>query len=409
MNVFPSFAELAFADLTTIGVGGPISHFVEPTSRVGIIEAVEDADRAGLPLCVIGGGSNMLAADDAFEGVVVRDGCRAITVPDEAAPVENGEPVVHVNAEAGCNWDDFVAFAVGLGLTGVEGLSGIPGTVGASVVQNIGAYGQEVAASVESAEVWDRETKRVQYLPAADLRFAYRSSALKTSMYAAPGIPGPKYFPTPRYVVLSVTFRLTHRSHGVVGNGQLAKALGVEIGDKLETTAIRAAVLSVRAAKGMLEDAGRYANPAMQGTKREENIRAALDSQRAATGVEDPDWDRHSCGSFFMNPILPAAVASALPADAPRFPALAADGSPAVKTSAAWLIDHAGFHKGYALVAEAPAALSSRHTLALTNRGGAKSSDLAALAAAVRDGVRSAYGVRLVPEPVVIGMNLVAD
>ncbi|MCI2186059.1 FAD-binding protein [Bifidobacterium tibiigranuli] len=409
MNIFPSSAAPTFADLTTIGVGGPISRFVEPVSRVGIIEAVEDADRAGLPLCVIGGGSNMLAADDAFEGIVVRDGCRAITVPDEAAPVENGEHVVHVNAEAGCNWDDFVAFAVGLGLTGVEGLSGIPGTVGASVVQNIGAYGQEVAASVESAEVWDRETKRVQCLSAADLRFAYRSSALKTSMYAAPGIPGPRFFPTPRYVVLSVTFRLIHRSYGEVSNGQLAKALGVGVGDKLDTAAIREAVLVVRAAKGMLEDAGRYANPAMQGTKREENIRAALASQQATTGVEEPDWDRHSCGSFFMNPILLPSAAAALPADAPRFPANAADGSSAVKTSAAWLIDHAGFHKGYAVATGAPAALSSRHTLALTNRGGAKASDIAALSTAVRDGVQSAYGVWLIPEPVVIGMNLVAD
>ncbi|MCH4209029.1 FAD-binding protein [Bifidobacterium sp.] len=408
MNAFPSFDEPTFADLTTIGVGGLISRFVEPRSRVGVIETVEDADSAGLPLCMIGGGSNMLAADEPFEGIVLRDGCRSITVPDEAAPVENGEHIVHVNAEAGCNWDDFVDFAVKLGLTGVEGLSGIPGTVGASVVQNIGAYGQEVATSVETAEVWDRETKCVQYMPAAELGFAYRSSALKTSMYAAPGVPGPRYFPTPRYVVLSVTFRLSHRGYGVVNNTQLARALGAPVGSKLEIDAIRTAVLGVRAAKGMLEDAGRYANPVMQGTKREENIRVALAAQQRETDDEGPDWDRHSCGSFFMNPILPAADASALPADAPRFPAIATDGSPAIKTSAAWLIDHAGFHKGYAVVPGAPASLSGRHTLALTNRGGAKAGDIATLATAVRDGVRNAYGVWLIPEPVVIGLDLMA-
>ncbi|MCI1219031.1 MAG: FAD-binding protein [Bifidobacterium sp.] len=408
MNTFASFHEPTFADLTTIGVGGRISRFIEPTSRAEVIEAVEDADSVGMPLCVVGGGSNMLVADSDFEGVVLRDGCRSITVPDEASPAEDGERTVHINAQAGCNWDDFVGFSVRLGLTGVEGLSGIPGTVGASVVQNIGAYGQEVASSVESAEVWDRETKLVQCLTAAELRFAYRSSALKTSMYAAPGIPGPRYFPTPRYVVLSVTFRLIHCSHGVVNNTQLARALGMPVGSRLETAAIREAVLCVRAAKGMLEDAGRYANPGMHGTKREESIREALAAQKEATGVDGPDWDRHSCGSFFMNPILPAAEAAALPAGAPRFPAIAADGSPAVKTSAAWLIDRAGFHKGYGLAPGAPASLSSRHTLALTNRGGATGADIAALAVTVRNGVQNAYGIRLVPEPVVIGMDLLA-
>ena len=151
----------SFADLTTIGVGGPIATFLEPTTRVGVIEAVEEADSQGLPLCVIGGGSNMLVSDTPFEGVVVRDARRSIGVLDEAAPVEDDGRVVHVNAEAGCNWDDFVDYCVRLGLEGVEGLSGIPGTVGASVVQNIGAYGQEVATSVDSVEVWDRKERAV--------------------------------------------------------------------------------------------------------------------------------------------------------------------------------------------------------------------------------------------------------
>lgn len=410
-----------FAELTTIGVGGPIARFIEPTTRVGVIEAIEEADAKGLPLCVIGGGSNMLVSDTPFPGVVVRDARRAITVPDEAAPVEGGDRTVHVNAEAGCNWDDFVAFTVELGLEGVEGLSGIPGTVGASVVQNIGAYGQEVASSVESVEVWDRKDKRTVELTPDDLRFGYRSSALKSSMYAAPATPAAEFFPTPRYVVLSVTFALRHSATGTVGYGQLAKALGVEVGDRMETRAIRNAVLKVRASKGMLEDAARYLGPAMAGTKRDDQVRIALRAQygeAVAAAVSDaaggpsspvditPDFDRHSCGSFFMNPILTAEQAARLPEDAPRFDAALPDGTPGVKTSAAWLIDHAGFHKGFKTAEDAKAGLSTMHTLALTNRGGAQASDVADLARAVQDGVEAAFGVRLVPEPVVVGMDL---
>ena len=410
-----------FAELTTIGVGGPIARFIEPTTRVGVIEAVEEADAKGLPLCVIGGGSNMLVSDTPFPGVVVRDARRAITVPDEAAPVEGGDRTVHVNAEAGCNWDDFVAFTVELGLEGVEGLSGIPGTVGASVVQNIGAYGQEVGASVESVEAWDRRDKRTVELTPEDLRFGYRSSALKSSMYAAPATPAGEFFPTPRYVVLSVTFALRHSATGTVGYGQLAKALGVEVGDRMETRAIRNAVLKVRASKGMLEDAARYLGPAMAGTKRDDQVRIALRAQygeAVAAAASDaaggpsspvditPDFDRHSCGSFFMNPILTAEQAARLPEDAPRFDAVLPDGTPGVKTSAAWLIDHAGFHKGFKTSEDATAGLSTMHTLALTNRGGASAADVAELARAVQDGVEAAYGVRLVPEPVVVGMDL---
>ncbi|WP_423754460.1 UDP-N-acetylmuramate dehydrogenase [Bifidobacterium scardovii] len=398
----------SFADLTTIAVGGPIARFVEPTSRVGVIEAVEDADSKGLPLCVIGGGSNLLVADEPFDGVVVRDARRLITVPDEAAPVEGGERIVHVNAEAGCNWDDFVAFTVEIGLEGVEGLSGIPGTVGASVVQNIGAYGQEVATSVESVEAWDRQTKQTKDIPACEMGFGYRMSMLKASMYAAPAVPAEAFFPTPRYVVLSVTFALRHSPTGTVGYGQLAKALGVEVGDRMETGAIRSAVLKVRAAKGMLEDAGRYAQPAMAGTKRAEQIAVAVKAQSAQSGSRSaqPDYDRHSCGSFFMNPILTPEAAAALPEDAPRFDVVLPDGSAGVKTSAAWLIDHAGFHKGFRIDPESKAGLSSLHTLALTNRGGAAAADVAALAKAVQDGVEARFGVRLVPEPVVVGLDL---
>ena len=391
----------SFADITTIAVGGEIDRFVEPTTRVGVIEAVEEADAKGLPLFVIGGGSNVLVSDEPFHGVVVRDARRAITVPDEAAPVEGDDRTVHVNAEAGCNWDDFVDCCVRLGLEGVEGLSGIPGTVGASVVQNIGAYGQDVASSVESVEVWDRKDKAVKNLHADELRFGYRMSALKASMYQAPAVPAEEFFPTPRYVVLSVTFALRHSSTGVVGYGQLAKALGVEVGDRMDTKEIRDAVLRVRAAKGMLEDATRYTRLAMQGTKKATLVATALRAQN-----DTPDANRHSCGSFFMNPILTAEQAAMLPPEAPRFEAVLPNGEPGVKTSAAWLIDHAGFHKGYTVDDDAKAGLSTLHTLALTNRGQAGSQDVAKLAKTVQDGVEHTFGVRLVPEPVVVGFSL---
>lgn len=391
----------SFADITTIAVGGEIDRFVEPTTRVGVIEAVEEADAKGLPLFVIGGGSNVLVSDEPFHGVVVRDARRAITVPDEAAPVEGDDRTVHVNAEAGCNWDDFVDCCVRLGLEGVEGLSGIPGTVGASVVQNIGAYGQDVASSVESVEVWDRKDKAVKNLHADELRFGYRMSALKASMYQAPAVPAGEFFPTPRYVVLSVTFALRHSSTGVVGYGQLAKALGVEVGDRMDTKEIRDAVLRVRAAKGMLEDATRYTRLAMQGTKKATLVATALRAQN-----DTPDANRHSCGSFFMNPILTAEQAAMLPPEAPRFEAVLPNGEPGIKTSAAWLIDHAGFHKGYTVDDDAKAGLSTLHTLALTNRGQAGSQDVAKLAKTVQDGVEHTFGVRLVPEPVVVGFSL---
>lgn len=391
----------SFADITTIAVGGEIDRFVEPTTRVGVIEAVEEADAKGLPLFVIGGGSNVLVSDEPFHGVVVRDARRAITVPDEAAPVEGDDRTVHVNAEAGCNWDDFVDCCVRLGLEGVEGLSGIPGTVGASVVQNIGAYGQDVATSVESVEVWDRKDKAVKNLHADELRFGYRMSALKASMYQAPAVPAGEFFPTPRYVVLSVTFALRHSSTGVVGYGQLAKALGVEVGDRMDTKEIRDAVLRVRAAKGMLEDATRYTRLAMQGTKKATLVATALRAQN-----NTPDANRHSCGSFFMNPILTAEQAAMLPPEAPRFEAVLPNGEPGIKTSAAWLIDHAGFHKGYTVDDDAKAGLSTLHTLALTNRGQAGSQDVAKLAKTVQDGVEHTFGVRLVPEPVVVGFSL---
>ncbi|BDR55176.1 UDP-N-acetylenolpyruvoylglucosamine reductase [Bombiscardovia apis] len=410
-------ARPTFADITTIGVGGSIAAFACPKDRVGLIEAVEGADAQGQPLCVIGGGSNLLVSDDPFPGLVVRDARHEMYVLDEAAPVEGQDRSVHVGATAGTNWDDLVDYCVRMGLAGIEGLSGIPGTVGASVVQNIGAYGQEVAQSVQSVEVWDRERKTTQELSAQDLAFGYRSSALKSSMYEAPGQPAESFFPTPRFVVLSVTFALRHSRASRVDFDQLARALGVEVGDQMPTEQIRQAVLSIRAQKGMLEDPYRYLNPWMRGSRQRDNAQAAIDSLQAAVdqagGVDSPQGqdliaNRHSCGSFFMNPVISEEQAVSLPAEAPRFPVISAgqQADPArVKTSAAWLIDHAGFHKSFALP-KAQAGLSTVHTLALTNRGSASSQELADLAFAIRSGVEAAFGLSLIPEPVLVGLQL---
>ena len=386
----------SFAELTTMDVGGYIERFVEPTTRVALIEEVEDADSKGIPLCVIGGGSNMLASDDEFHGVVIRDARRNIIVPDEAAPVEGGDYTVHVNAEAGVNWDDLVQFCVERGLEGLEGLSGIPGTVGASVVQNIGAYGQEVASAVESVEVWDREEKKTLDMSNVDMQFGYRFSLLKRSMYKAPGVPNAQYYPTPRYIVLSVTFALVHTGTGTVNYPQLASALNVNLHDRMPIDRIRAAVLEVRASKGMLEDATRYREPIMMGTKRADQVEAAIAAQHAFREQHD--------GA--ARAIISEADAARLPEDAPRFPATLPDGSTGVKTSAAWLIDHAGFHKGYKLSDDARAGLSTLHTLSITNRGGATCNDIVKLADAIRDGVRKQFGVTLIPEPVLVNVTL---
>lgn len=433
----------SFSDLTTIGVGGRIARFVEPRSREAMIDTLREADRMGSRLCVLGGGSNLLVSDEAFDGVVVRDARRAIEVLETrvstAGPVH--DDTVQVRAQAGCHWDDFVSRCIAMGLAGVEGLSGIPGTVGASVVQNIGAYGQEVSTSVDEVEVWDRLAGRIARMSRTDMRFGYRVSALKRSMLAGAATPSPtstsasvpvpssacapdvavgeaghadyagrtgrnRFFPSPRYIVLSVTFLLRRDVQGVLGYGQLASALHAEVGDRMPTAAIRAAVLAVRAAKGMLEDAHRYEQPFMRGVVDESNLRAAVSAQSACTGSDGPDYDRHSCGSFFMNPVLTPDEAATLPPQAPRFPARDDAGREAVKTSAAWLIDHAGFHKGFSVGSGATASLSTRHTLALTNRGGARAADVERLARAVQEGVQARFGVHLVPEPVVVGLAL---
>ncbi len=357
----------AVAPLTTMRVGGPARRLVTATTADEVIDAVQETDAAGEPLLVLGGGSNVVVADHGFEGTVVRITTSGVGV--ESRPTRG--PVV-VRVAAGEVWDDVVAQAVTQGWSGIEALSGIPGSTGATPVQNVGAYGQEVAQTVTQVRVWDRSESCVRTLSAADCAFSYRHSTLKESMLASGEF-------TPRYVVLEVTFQLwTSELSQPIGYADLARGLGVEVGARVPLRDAREAVLAQRRARGMVLD-----------------------------GADHDTW---SCGSFFTNPILPARDFAALQArvrerlgeraEPPEFPA--ADG--AVKTSAAWLIDRAGFTKGHGM--PGPAALSTKHTLAVTNRGRARSADVVALAREVRDGVQEAFGVRLVNEPVLVGTQL---
>nr|WP_052302853.1 UDP-N-acetylmuramate dehydrogenase [Cellulomonas flavigena] len=351
------------ADLTTLRVGGPVARYVETTTEAELLDVVRDADASGEPLLVLGGGSNVLASDAGFPGVVVRDVRGGVAVPDASACAG-----VTLTVPAGTVWDDVVAYAVEHELVGVEALSGIPGSTGATPVQNVGAYGQDVAQTISQVRVWDRGRGRVRTLPFVTLGFGYRTSLLKRSSRPDPADPAAPWGPTPRYVVLDVTFQVKQGSlSSPVGYPELARALDVAVGERAPLADVRAAVLALRARKGMVLDAD--------------------------------DHDTWSAGSFFTNPVVASHDADALPSDAPRWPL--PDG--AVKTSAAWLIEHAGFGRGHGSGA---ATLSTKHTLALTNRGAARADDVVALAREVRDGVRDRFGVVLEPEPVLVGLAL---
>lgn len=364
---------LFLADLTTLRVGGPVRAFIEPTTEAEFIEAVRSADEAETPMLVMGGGSNLLVSDAGFDGVVVRDARREVSVQDDG--LCGG---VSVTATAGTSWDDLVVRAVEEGWVGIEALSGIPGSTGATPVQNVGAYGQEVAESIASVRTWDRHEGRVRTLALAECGFGYRDSLLKQSQRGV-GADGLTWHPTPRYVVLDVTLHMRFGTMSApIAYDGLARELGLATGERAPLADVRAAVLTLRRAKGMVLD------PA--------------------------DPDTRSAGSFFTNPLLDAVTAEALPADAPRY---SAEGLPGVtKTSAAWLIEHAGFGRGFALAeglcqpGDEPVALSSKHTLAITNRDGATAEDILALARHIRDGVREAFGVTLEPEPVFVGLSL---
>jgi UDP-N-acetylmuramate dehydrogenase len=337
------------ADHTTLRLGGPADEWVTVTDDADLAAAL-DTDRSVL---VLGGGSNLVVADEGFRGRVVEIATRGVAPDVEDGPEDGPSSCggVMVTVAAGESWDDFVALAVEREWSGIEALSGIPGRVGATPIQNVGAYGQEVSQTIATVRVWDRKFRGIRTFANADCDFGYRTSRFK----ADPG----------RHVVLSVTFQLRQGSQGEpVAYAELARALGVEVGQRAPLAAVRDAVLGLRRGKGMVLDAG--------------------------------DHDTWSAGSFFTNPIV---APDAVPEGAPAWPQ--PDGS--VKTSAAWLIEHAGFAKGHG---NDRAALSGKHTLALTNRGGATTADLLALALEVRDGVELRFGIRLVNEPVLVGCSL---
>lgn len=347
-------AQPTLADLTTLRLGGPIGRYVAVTGAE-LAAAVDEADAAGEQVLVVGGGSNLVVADEGFAGTVVH-------VTDDGAVRAEGDACGGelVTVGAGAVWDDVVSRAVASGWVGIEALSGIPGTVGATPIQNVGAYGQEVAQTIARVRVWDRTLRGVRTFAAADCGFGYRTSRFKIDRRDPWG---------GRHVVLDVTFQLRHgHLSAPIAYAELARTLGVEVGDRAPLGDVREAVLGLRRSKGMVLDAD--------------------------------DHDTWSAGSFFTNPVIePARV----PEGAPSYPQ--ADGT--VKTSAAWLIEHAGFGKGFGLDRpDARVSLSSRHTLALTNRGGASADELLGLAREIRDGVRARFGIELVNEPVLVGLTL---
>jgi UDP-N-acetylmuramate dehydrogenase len=331
------------AELTTLRLGGPAGRLVEARTDEELITAVREADR---PALVIAGGSNVVVADEGVPGTVVRIATRGVERDDA------GRLVV----AAGESWDDLVALTVAEGLQGFECLSGIPGSVGATPIQNVGAYGQEVAETIGSVRVYDRETDRVIDVPAAECGFGYRTSVFRYH---------------DRHVVLSVTFGLrpTDRS-GPLHYAELARTLGVPVGGTAPLAAVREAVLELRRGKGMV--------------------------------IDPADPDSVSAGSFFTNPILDRAAYEALIARAgtglspPAWPE--PDGR--IKTSAAWLIERAGFQRGHG---NGRVGISTKHTLALVNRGGATTAELMSLAREIAGGVGERFGVSLHPEPVLVG------
>lgn len=356
------FVAQTLADLTTLKIGGPARHLLTADSEQSIISSVTAADDAGEALLVLGGGSNVVISDEGFDGTVVHIASTGVSIP---APDDTCGGVI-VTVQAGHPWDDFVETTLTAGLKGLETLSGIPGSAGATPVQNVGAYGAEVASFIHSVRTWDREARRVKTFVPSELAFGYRDSLLKQTTVKG----------SPRYVVLSVTFQLLRGVEaGELRYAELARLMTERFGEHPTTLQVREAVLGLRAGKGMV--------------------------------LNSADRDTYSTGSFFTNPIVTEEFAAGLPEEAPRFSA----GNGLVKLSAAWLIDHAGFPKGFGLdvgrdVADGRASLSTKHTLAITNRGDAGSDDVVAIARAVRDGVERAYGVVLENEPVLVNVEI---
>lgn len=342
--------NVALAPFTTLGVGGPARWFVEAASEAEVSDAVSWARERELPLFVQGGGSNLLVSDAGFPGLVLRVAIKGVESADDA-----GSQVYKV--AAGENWDGFVEHAVGENCAGIECLAGIPGTVGGTPVQNVGAYGQEVAETIETVRVLDLETLEFREMPAEECGFAYRSSIFNSTARG-------------RLLVLRVDYRLTPGGVASLRYADLQRAFPA--GSQPGLVEVAAAVRRIRQSKGML--------------------------------LVEGDADCRSAGSFFKNPVIPVRqfeeLKIRLNQEPPHYPAE----SGSVKLPAAWLIEQAGFAKGFAL---GRAGISSRHTLALVNRGGATAADLLTLRGLIVAGVEARFGISLQMEPVMVGFDAV--
>ena len=332
-------------DYTSLRVGGPAKNFVQVGTESEIIAAIEAAGDS--PILVIGGGTNILVADSGFEGTVIRIVNHSLQAEVDACSGAT------LTIGAGENWDEFVATTLKRGFAGLETLSGIPGTVGAAPVQNIGAYGHEVKEFITRVRTYDRQAKALKTFTHSECEFSYRNSHFK----AHPG----------RYVILDVQFNLPSELTTDITHAELAKKLGVEVGEKAPIDVTRNAVLELRAAKGML--------------------------------LNPNDRDSWSAGSFFTNPIVTQEVANKLPDAAPKW--LTSDGR--IQTSAAWLIENSGVHKGDS---HGGARISTKHVLALTNAGTATASDIAELAKSTQKSVFEKFGITLEEEVNLIGFTL---
>ena len=374
-------SPLPLSQLTTLRAGAAPRRMVEARTRGELVDELRDVWMAGEPWLVVGGGSNLLVGDEPFDGTVVL--VRTGGLERLASPRPG---YARVRAEAGHGWDELVAFTVAEGLQGIEAMSGIPGTAGAAPVQNIGAYGQELVQTLVEVELLDHATGDVSVVPADELELGFRTSVLKAHYGSLARRDA---------VILSITLELAEVGHGEipVRGAQLRQSLGLDASASASLAWLRETVLATRARKGMV--------------------------------LDDADPDTYSAGSFFQNAIVTAAFARTLPAECPRWPVSVDldpvtvipldvfDGivpapvahDPDVKVSAAWLIEHAGLRKGFSLP-RSRAGLSTKHALALTNRGGATAGELAELARFIRGRVQSEFGLMLQPEPVLVGVEI---
>jgi len=346
--------DVPLAPLTTFKVGGPARFYTEIGTEIALTEALKWAKHRDLPVFVLGGGSNLVVSDRGFDGLVIRINVLGIKHRHDL------EHRVGFDVGAGEEWDAFVAATVAHNCSGLENLSGIPGTVGGTPVQNVGAYGQEVSETIEEVTAYDTYTGEVVTLQNSECGFAYRTSIFNTTARG-------------RYIVLRVSFRLLHNGAPNLKYADLQKHFGPNAAPSLAQ--VREAVRQIRLSKAML--------------------------------IVEGDEDCRSAGSFFKNPIVPAekhgdvlqiARKRGVDREPPKYPA----GEGFVKVSAAWLVEQSGFHKGYG---DGRAGISRRHTLAIVNRGGATAADIIALKNEVQAGVKSVFGIELHPEPVFVGFE----